>query len=150
MFLRKRGIYGGKFSRVLLAVIRRDLNPRKNDHRTTLIRCTDHRVEVLLHQINGISTETVITAKFDNYYVGLMYVHRSVETAHTITRGVAAYTGIDNFIAVPFLPELGFEQRNPGVCEIQPETGAQTIADHQHGLLLGIHSQGRRGEDGAY
>ena len=62
-----------------------------------------------------------------------MYIERPRQTAESITRRVATYTGIHYPITVTFLIESGLQQGGPGVVSIQTKTGAEAVPNNEDG-----------------
>ncbi|MNX62154.1 hypothetical protein D3C86_931070 [compost metagenome] len=106
----------------------------------------DHRSKILLQLSWQHPAQAVIAAQLEDHQFRFMLCKQRGQARLASGTGVATDGRIDHFVVETFAPEPLLKQRHPPQPGIQPETGADTIANDQdctRRCVLGHAHQGQ-------
>ncbi len=92
----------------------------------------DDRLQVGFHPLRGETTQTIVTAEFQDDQVGMEVFYGAINPGDTTLGGFAANTGVNDAMFVPLGFQPGLQQCRPRLVNIQPIAGAQTVTENQH------------------
>ena len=118
---------------VASAGICRYTDSQQDDGSAGSLGLTDNGPEIFLDTGRRKTTQTIISAEFQYDQVRLERIEGIVNPRRTAFGGLTANAGVHYAMFVPLLCKPVLQQSGPGLVNVYTKSGAQAVAEDQHG-----------------